>query len=322
MATLDFTRAPASPDENTRVIRLLDGSFVVGPVYGYTEVLRFDSIGRFLDAHGRYGHGPGEYVNIQNIDLVDDSLWVFDPFQQRCSVVAITVVRVVRAFRCRGQFDEIAVIGRNIVAVGGLHRASQRGESHRARVIRENGSALPLAAESVQSSGGHGTTTLALAASNDPNIVWIADVFTYVLEKRRIDNDSLLVSFRRSPAWFEMVQEDREHRSPAIADLRSDMSGERLWVAIAVERLRSDKGIPRRSEGASGGTVIEVINQVDGSLVTATYLQNVHNARFTTDGHLYASIGAAVAASGAEHIWVWELSLSRTDAPHWRISPR
>ena len=64
-----------------------DGSVVVGQPQNF-EVRWFDENGEPVGRFGSQGEGPGEFRGIQTMGWRADTLWVFDPTQQRTSFVS------------------------------------------------------------------------------------------------------------------------------------------------------------------------------------------------------------------------------------------
>ena len=68
--------------------RVLPDGRVVIANSGSSEIRFFDPNGRFLNAHGSNGTGPGEYRVIDGVHVfADDSITVFDQFNQRISII-------------------------------------------------------------------------------------------------------------------------------------------------------------------------------------------------------------------------------------------
>jgi hypothetical protein len=70
-------------------LRLPDGRVLVADG-GTSELRYFDSSGTYLNTVGRYGGGPGEFYRIESVWFAGDSLVIFDPYQNRISVLSLS----------------------------------------------------------------------------------------------------------------------------------------------------------------------------------------------------------------------------------------
>lgn len=65
------------------VIESVEGTLVVHDRNPEPSLLAFDAEGRFLYRIGREGRGPAEYLMIDALGFLGDTLWVTDPRQRR-----------------------------------------------------------------------------------------------------------------------------------------------------------------------------------------------------------------------------------------------
>ncbi|MDX1394896.1 MAG: 6-bladed beta-propeller [Gemmatimonadota bacterium] len=99
-AVLDLTRTGEGPEHELfrvqDVLRLTDGSFAVALP---TEIRLFSRSGEYIATVGREGEGPGEFLRLSRLVLLEpDSLIAYDYWQRRAMVYGpgLEVARVVR----------------------------------------------------------------------------------------------------------------------------------------------------------------------------------------------------------------------------------
>lgn len=134
-AVVDIGRADGPPevqfDRIQGVVRLADGGLAVADG-GTSEIRFYDAGGRFVEASGRVGSGPGEYRQIESLGLgPGDSLWVFD-FGLRRFTVLDRRGDVVRTLQVGGDLSAVGAVGRlpdGSFVVRELWSAGARGET-------------------------------------------------------------------------------------------------------------------------------------------------------------------------------------------------
>jgi hypothetical protein len=305
ITTLDFTNAPASPDPDLRLQQSQDGSFLVAPVYGATDVFKFGQSGEFLESQGGYGHGPGEYVNISSILVTKDSLWVFDPFQNRCAILSLDSLEFRQSHTCAGEFDDVEAMGKMLLARG------SRTDFYRARLLNEQGVTHDLAPQAPDSVEMYGSLPPSISVGKEERSFWLSRVFTYVLEEWKLEGDSPVRVIRRSPPWLQDVQQDRDLPDPYILDIMYEPGAQVIWVAISVKGLAASPGA-LHAEVVRSGAVIEAIDESTGRLIAGAYFPGIKGPRFAPDRLMYAVVPDD--DSGMSNVQVWRLRISPQDS--------
>jgi hypothetical protein len=69
------------------ILPMKDGAVAISQAQ-QGSILLFDSTGRQVASFGRRGQGPGEFQGMSRAGIVGDSIWVYDLFSQRLTIVA------------------------------------------------------------------------------------------------------------------------------------------------------------------------------------------------------------------------------------------
>ena len=102
--------------------RLSDGSLVVAN-RGSNEIRKFSSDGRFLASAGGDGEGPGEFTNLQQIELVGDSILARD-IRSRVALFGPDLEHV-QTTRLQGYARDLRYLGNGTLVVQALLRFSE-----------------------------------------------------------------------------------------------------------------------------------------------------------------------------------------------------
>jgi len=217
---------------------LANGSYAVSGPGSSTAVMRFDSAGRFVEAVGRSGDGPGEFRTISKIfRLGDDSLIVVDLGSRRVSVLD-SRGRYQRSFAMPFPLQDVAILASGTWLVSGLaydedhiglpiHRISSSGE-----VLQSFGGKVIVA------EGRMASAQRILAARQER--VWTASPVKYELEAWTPTGERRTHLIRQA-GWFPSRDFDgsRTHWSipihPRLRDLFVDQAG-LLWVMGTVAK--------------------------------------------------------------------------------------
>jgi hypothetical protein len=197
--------------------------FYVAPLADSYRVAVFDTNGQLMRTFGRRGQGPGEFVEIRDLQKgPEDSLFVLH--DERISVFAPHTLGYVRSMssRAASMARYMAILADGSVATA---RTSwnDRDPAEDLVWIHPSDGSNPIPAGLVTVD----TTSRALVVRNDT--IWLLRR-DYTLFRKAPGGDWVAV-FRR-PLWFaeEVRSAAREKRPPpSIADLAIDDDG-RIWV--------------------------------------------------------------------------------------------
>lgn len=64
--------------------------------YSVLTVYVFDSEGSYLTRIGQPGYGPGEYMGISGLRIIEDQLYIFDPLQFRLNIYSLDSLELIR----------------------------------------------------------------------------------------------------------------------------------------------------------------------------------------------------------------------------------
>ena len=115
--------------------RLSDGSVVVAN-RGSNEIRKFSSDGRFLASAGGDGEGPGEFTNLQQIELAGDSIIARD-IRSRVALFGPDLEHI-RTIRLQGYAGDLRYLGSGTLVVQVLMDFSERyglGRDPEARLL-------------------------------------------------------------------------------------------------------------------------------------------------------------------------------------------
>jgi hypothetical protein len=247
VARLGDRDGPGALHDITNIVRVDGrGRFVIARSGG-TELLVFDSNGRFIQQVGREGDGPGEFRNAPSIVFgPGDSLYVFDNGQGRLSVFdpGFRLVRTAPVASVPGPRTIALEDGRFVAAlplrtperVGyPLHLLDAEGT-----IVKSFGSLTREYGPGIQQSMSR---TLAPGAGG---IIWAAKGFRYEITAWDTTN-AVRARITREPDWFP-PRVDRPPRSgggphepePSLQAIHEAVDGTlRVAVLVAAENWRS-----------------------------------------------------------------------------------
>lgn len=310
----------ALPGDPVTVATDSRGFFYVLTFAERDRVLAFDRNGSFTRSLGRSGQGPGEYQNIQHIEVVTgDSLYVYDGGNARLTVLTPS-------------WED----ARAEVLPGGIHRGIRLDDGAlliNATVGTREAIGLPLhlLRDSPTPTRSFGSETAlfrpgipylnwrSLALAGD-TAVWTAPRTKYELELWRFDGARALTLVRETN-WFRPY-EVRQPISPEnpgqpwLTGIHAAKSGE-IFVAVIVPRAdwKDRLGPPiqtaagpryRRDNPNLWETVIEVIDGTTGDLLVTDRV----------DAAIHGFIGSHLVYSyreddsGFPFVDVWRLSIT------------
>jgi hypothetical protein len=271
VVTLGRPDDPEVPGPLSRPVRDSRGVYYAASVEG-NSVIRYDSLGRFVQSLGRAGSGPGEFRLVSKLAITQgDSLVVFETGRMSLFSPTGQLVRTVQIpARSVGSVVPTPE-GRLIVATN-----DDDGLTPLRRILSTTGAALG-AVGIEHAASCRECTHLALTLTSDGAGLWSAPAnqYTLTLFDRSTASIRTRLAVTESP-WHRSwaVRSPCERPNPSIITLDEDRSG-RIWVNANVAHSMwtrdCDPGGPMRvtrvgssaliTEGnARLGTVIEVID--------------------------------------------------------------
>lgn len=231
---LDFSGAPEAAGPSPIVAARRDGSrFAVAASSRPSAIVVFDERGRYVEAVGRRGPGPGELGRVSALAFdATDSLWVFG--SGRVDIWSPDF-EPARSMPLRGAARDVAMAadgGRAFVAGSSADPALARV---RVRLLSRDGDLSPLERESGPSvSRETGSEYRSVAASERG--YWVANFHEWDVRHLDLDGDTL-AHVSEPPEWWRPFEDEEVagfmDTSPAILDIGLDESGH-LWVLSGI----------------------------------------------------------------------------------------
>lgn len=181
--------------------------------------------GEFLKTIGKWGGGPGEFIQPYPFPGLNDRLWLFDPGNTRISVLSDSG-NVERSFRFHASPYSLVPLDSSRFAISGI---SEKGARLSIHVYASNG-------EHVVSFGPrfgkdyHGYPKIDVAPDGT---IWLAHANMYRLEQWS-PHGRLLRVLDRDVDWFEPWHSARWDRDATINWMQVDRATGELWIGIAV----------------------------------------------------------------------------------------
>jgi hypothetical protein len=273
--------------ENAWPVRDIRGRYFVTNVGG-TDVIVFDSTGQYITRLGRRGGGPGEFESIVAIDVVNDTVYVFDGRHSRLSLfgpdlrfarsVALDLKPTTRALVLPDGRLIVNASVRTSAAVGQPLHLMEAG-----KLIRSFGSETGVFRMDVP--GLLDRSIVAAGASN----VWSAHQRAYLVDLLDVSTGTLLMQFARTASWFPSGERPRikggsfvdEPPPPRLASIATDAAG-LLWLGFSVADVRWRQAVKETEPGhvaiADPGryldAIVEVIDPQSGTLVATERFDN------------------------------------------------
>lgn len=234
---LDMDGAPELPRPGAVVAyQERNDIYVVSPSTAPSELMVFDSLGRYRHGVGRRGAGPGEFQGVSALTFDSgDSLWVVGPGSATIWTPDLTFHRRVPT---DVRAHDVAPARGGGVYVSGMTRAPEE-IGYAVRMIRSDGSRRLMAEREGSTDMEQAGARRSLGAARAGGF-WLAEFEQFRIE-RFAEDGSRISRFHAAPEWWVPLDlpqglEDRMHGSPAILDVGSDERG-RLWVTAGVPIL-------------------------------------------------------------------------------------
>lgn len=233
-AELDFSNAPTLPSAGGLLTRSeVSGAWVFVDRSVPSELLVFDSDGRFSHVVGGEGSGPGEFQRISNA-LFDsfDTLWVVSRFGRRVDLYDSTYEWV------RGMPLESRVMRAVPMADGRVLALTSEGGAPQLSWISRGGVVQPVEHPTLPSVSAE----LVSLASDGANRFWIAEPHAYRVWQGGVEGEATLL-LDGAPAWFgedfgEEVKEEfgdfLDTGGATIQWLSPGSDGNSVWLLAGV----------------------------------------------------------------------------------------
>lgn len=291
--------------------------YLAGPYA--SQILVFDSRGRFVRRIGRLGGGPGEFNGVGSFHVgPGDSLFVLDNPQSRLSVFSpdfefVRSIPLALAPEVENEVlsDGSIIIGRSILtpdlAGHPLHLLSSEG-THLKSFGNLSGIFRPDVANIL---------ARAVSPSAGP-FVWSGRQVEYTIDRINTETGRITQVIRRTAPWFPsrmrpQVGPEVTKPEPMVTDLQEDEAG-RLWVLLAIPDREWRKSHVSPSPGAGHGTVtdwqgfydtrIEVLDPERGRLIASLRIPE-YVERFSGP----REIGRVLTENGVPRFLRWRLAL-------------
>jgi hypothetical protein len=283
-----------------------------------SDVLVYDSTGRYVDTWGRNGDGPGEFRAVRDLMLLPgDSLLVHDRSLQRLTVLDTDGKYVWSSSHPALQLREVAPFSDSLwVAAGSASSPDRIG--YALHFIRPDGT--------VTASFGGPYTIVSSRPSLGKRIIvhkdqrlWAVRLDRYEVEEWRLEaRPEMIRLLDREIEWFpdrdvEGVTTGTEPRNPWIRDLYVD-DNDLLWVIASVQDLDFPGSYTGGGVADKEGTydsMIEVIDlRTNEVLVSQRFREFLR--RFTSDGLI---VGYRAESTGLVVVDIWRPQLSTLEGP-------
>lgn len=273
---LDFAGTPEAPSMSPIVAARRDGGrFAVAARSEPSSILIFDGQGRFDQAIGRRGMGPGELGRIGALAFDDaDSLWVFQAGRTDLWSPELEFVRTIVINQPIQDVATDEVDGEGFIVSGGsggesrgLPGSATTSASNdfrvKVRLLTRDGDLTPLERESgIQVADRMGSNDRLVAATDRG--FWVAHFQEWDIRHLTFEGDTIF-HLDEAPAWWEPFEDEEMERvidtTPSILDIGVDAAG-RLWILGGIPIPDRDALQQVRAGNASTGIVTEFVDHV------------------------------------------------------------
>lgn len=278
LARLGGQSSPVSPSHRARrVVRDSRGRYIV-PAVGDTELLVYDSTGRYLRTLGRFGNGPGEYNLVMNLAISSDSLFVFD-YGGRLTVLTPEGEVARTALSRFVPLRALALRDGSLIVSGPYHSPTSLGQPLH-RISTDGTVEKSFGYEVPRTDRDRPSLRNRKIAWHDTSSFWSVRPDRYEIELIGIEGD-LQKTLVRGADWFPPRDYERgptgTRPPPYVRDITVDSAG-RIWTMLYVAS-RDWKPVRKAGQAVNPAlmdadldTIIEVIDPGSARLVASTRL--------------------------------------------------
>ena len=235
--------------------------------------------GDFVEEIGRRGQGPDEYMHLEGILAVDDTVFLFDGGNSRLAVLndALQPVRTARVAVSPSPLQPLTwVEGIGLLAIG--WSPTPQGAGLPLHLLASDGSIVRSFGASLnEPAGGSGTfSAWRVASPTSGPLVWTSRVNRYLIERWDVRDGSLAKRILIDAPWLDDAFERGVpvvQRPPMILSLYEDADG-LLWVLVRLN-VSDTRSPPRHGEGREGDLTdfwdlrLDVVDPTTGSIIAS-----------------------------------------------------
>jgi hypothetical protein len=290
VTTVGAAAGPAGPTPFSTLVRS-DGLYYVAPTYNPGEISVFDSNGDFVRSIGSYGIGPGENRDALRVEVLGDTVFVYDATTRRIARYLTGGAFIGSTVLLQGRTPFEPRHGGGLVTIRNL-----RDSGPVLLDVRSDTTLLYTVAVSNESTAEATERDNLRLRDVDGVAFWVGSMRRYLFELYSYDGERV-ARIARNFDWFpdpRALEADRaSYRTfGVVADIEVDRR-RRLFVLMLCYPLRRDDsaGMVETLAPAAvvGDVVIHLVDPIDGRLV-AQYEQPREVLRlrgFADEAHVY-----------------------------------